>query len=366
MQENKTNLLGFTKNELQEFIVSLGGKTYNGTQVFKWIHHFKINDFSKMTDLSKNLRKVLEENCEILPPLIVNEHIAKDGTIKWLISIAGGNIVETVFIPKGKRATLCISSQAGCILNCSFCHTAKQGFSKNLSKQEIIGQLWLAEKRLSKPMTNVVMMGMGEPLLNFSAVKSALAIMRDPLAYQLPRRRLTVSTSGVVPEIYRLAKECDVTLAISLHAPTDELRNLLVPINKKYPIATLLEACKSYISSKPNSKVTIEYVMLKDVNDSIIHAKQLMNLLKQLPCKINLIPFNPFVGTNYQSSSIENIHKFSEVLIKAGFTVTIRLTRGEDINAACGQLAGEIIDKTKRSQRYYANLKSTEITNVLH
>lgn len=357
----KINLLGATKEYLQQLVTTIGGKPYNGSQIFKWIHHFRVDDFSKMTDLSKNLRNVLLENFEILPPKIIREHIAKDGTTKWLVEVTSGSIVEAVFIPKPNRSTLCISSQAGCMLDCSFCQTGKQGFSKNLYTAEIIGQLWLANQRLNKPITNVVMMGMGEPLLNFDAVKAAVNIMRDEMGYQLPRRRVTVSTSGVVPEIYRLAKETDVTLAISLHAPTDELRNVLVPINKKYPIANLLAACKDFVMSTKNSRVTIEYVMLKDVNDSPEQAKRLSKLLQQLPCKINLIPFNSFQGTNYQQSSVEAIQKFSQILIKDGFVVTIRATRGQDIEAACGQLAGKVKDKTKRSERYSASLSKSKL-----
>ncbi len=354
----KINLLGLTKENLQNMVTTIGGKSYNGSQIFKWIHYFGIDDFSKMTDLSKHLRNILTQDYEILPPKIISEHIAKDGTTKWLIEISGGSVIETVFIPKPNRATLCISSQAGCMLNCSFCHTARQGFSKNLSAAEIVGQLWLANQKVKKPITNVVMMGMGEPLLNFAAVKSALSIMRDEMGYQLPRRRVTVSTSGVVPEIYRLAQECDVTLAISLHAPTDELRDILVPINKKYPIANLLAACKDFVIATRNSRITIEYVMLKDINDSVAQAKQLSKLLQQVPCKINLIPFNVFLGTNYQPSGIEAIKIFSQVLIKAGFVVTIRATRGQDIDAACGQLAGKVQDRTKRSERYAAITKN--------
>lgn len=348
----KINLLGLSKQDLQALMTTIGAKAYNGTQIFKWIHYFGLDDFSKMTDLSKNLRNILMENYEIMPPKIISEHIATDGTTKWLVEVSGGSVIETVFIPKPNRSTLCISSQAGCMLNCSFCQTARQGFSKNLSSAEIIGQLWLANKKLGKKITNVVMMGMGEPLLNFDEVKPALGIMRDELGYQLPRRRVTVSTSGVVPQIYRLAKECDVTLAISLHAPIDELRNVLVPINKKYPIADLLAACKDFVMSTLNSKVTIEYVMLKEVNDSILQAKQLSKILQQLPCKINLIPFNGFLGANYESSSMETIKKFSQVLMQSGFIVTIRATRGQDIEAACGQLAGKVKDKTKRRERY--------------
>jgi 23S rRNA (adenine2503-C2)-methyltransferase len=349
------NLLGLTKLELQEFIVTLGGKAYNGTQIFKWIHRFLVDDFAKMTDLSKNLRGILQQTCVIKAPTVIDEQVAKDSTTKWLVEVSGGSVIETVFIPSPKRSTLCISSQAGCTMNCSFCQTARQGFSKNLSCLEIVGQLWLANKKLGSPITNVVMMGMGEPLFNFTEVKKAVEIMRDEVAYALPRKRVTVSTSGVVPEIYSLAKESDVTLAVSLHAPTDELRNILVPINKKYPIANLLEACRDFIRLSKSSKVTIEYVMLKDINDSIVHAKHLSKILNQLPCKINLIPFNWFVGANYQCSNMETIKNFSQVLIKAGLVVTIRRTRGQDIDAACGQLAGKVKDITNRALRYAKN-----------
>ncbi|MGD0466093.1 MAG: 23S rRNA (adenine(2503)-C(2))-methyltransferase RlmN, partial [Gammaproteobacteria bacterium] len=288
-------------------------------------------------------------------PTVIDEQVAKDSTTKWLVEVSGGSVIETVFIPSPKRSTLCVSSQAGCTMNCSFCQTARQGFSKNLSCLEIVGQLWLANKKLGSPITNVVMMGMGEPLFNFTEVKKAVEIMRDEVAYALPRKRVTVSTSGVVPEIYSLAKESDVTLAVSLHAPTDELRNTLVPINKKYPIANLLEACRDFIRLSKSSKVTIEYVMLKDINDSIVHAKHLSKILNQLPCKINLIPFNWFVGANYQCSNMETIKNFSQVLIKAGLVVTIRRTRGQDIDAACGQLAGKVKDITNRALRYAKN-----------
>ena len=349
------NLLGLTKLELQELIVTLGGKAYNGTQIFKWIHRYLVDDFAEMTDLSKNLREILRQKCVIQAPKIIDEQVAKDGTTKWLVEVSGGSVIETVFIPSPKRTTLCISSQAGCTMNCSFCQTARQGFSKNLSCLEVVGQLWLANKKVGAPITNVVMMGMGEPLFNFIAVKKAVEIMRDEIAYALPRKRVTVSTSGVVPEIYNLAKESDVTLAVSLHASTDELRNTLVPINKKYPIANLLEACRDFIRLSKSSKVTIEYVMLKDINDSVIQAKHLSKILKQLPCKINLIPFNQFVGTNYKCSSLEVIKEFSQVLMKSGLVVTIRRTRGQDIDAACGQLAGKVKDITNRALRYAKN-----------
>jgi len=357
----KINLLGLTREELQQVVIAMGGKAYNGTQIFKWIHHFGVDDFTQMTDLSKNFRAILQEKCVIEAPIIVSEHIAKDGTIKWLVKVSGGSLVETVVIPSPKRTTLCISSQAGCIMNCSFCHTAKQGFSKNLTAAEIIGQLWLANKHSNFKITNLVMMGMGEPLLNFVPVRQAVNIMRDELGYALPRRRVTVSTSGVVPEIYSLAKEADVTLAVSLHASTDDLRNKLVPINKKYPIKVLLQACKDYIMLTKTSKVTIEYVMIDGVNDSMVQAELLSKLLKNLPCKVNLIPFNYFAGSEYRCSSMEKIKQFSQILMKSGLVVTIRLTRGEDIQAACGQLAGKVNDITKRSKRHSQLLCSSGI-----
>lgn len=353
----KINLLGLTRLELEELAVSLGGKSYNGLQIFKWIHKFGLDNFSLMTNISKSFRENLEQNCVIEAPKIISKYVSQDGTTKWLIEVSGGSIIETVFIPSPKRSTLCISSQAGCTMNCSFCQTAKQGFSKNLSSAEIIGQLWLVNKQLELPITNVVMMGMGEPLCNFIPVKQSVNIMRDEMGYALPRKRVTVSTSGVVPEIYSLAKETDVTLAVSLHAPNDDLRNILVPINKKYPIAILLKACQDFISLSKSSKVTIEYVMLKNVNDSVLQAKCLSKILQQLPCKINLIPFNPFFGTEYSCSSMETIKNFSQILIKAGFVVTIRLTRGRDIDAACGQLAGKVNDITKRKKRHLDNLE---------
>jgi 23S rRNA (adenine2503-C2)-methyltransferase len=357
---DKSNLLGFTKEALQQAVMAIAGKKFHGSQIFKWIHRHRVVEFERMTDLSKSLRKNLIEVYDIGLPTIASERVSNDGTIKWLIKVAGGSLIETVFIPKPNRSTLCISSQAGCMLNCSFCQTARQGFSKNLSTAEIIGQLWLANNLLKKPITNVVMMGMGEPLLNFTALKAALSIMRDECGYNLPRRRVTVSTSGVVPMIYRLATECDVTLAVSLHAPTDELRNQLVPINKKYPIANLLDACKYFIDYTKNNKVTIEYVMLKEINDSIENAKQLSKILQHIPCKVNLIPFNIFTGSQYQPSTIDTIKNFSQILIRSGLVVTIRESRGEDIEAACGQLAGKVLDRTKRSERYAKNMQTAQ------
>lgn len=354
------NLADLSLDQLRDFFVSIGEKSFHAQQVIKWIHQQGVIDFAQMTDLSKALRAKLQAQCEIKFPPIVKEEVANDGTYKWLVKIASGSLVETVFIPGKTRGTLCVSSQAGCMLNCSFCHTGYQGFNSNLTTAEIIGQVWQAARKLQtishvnipvNKITNVVMMGMGEPLLNFAAVTRALVIMRDDHAYGLSKRRVTLSTSGVVPAIAELAAVSDVALAISLHAPNDELRNKLVPLNKKYPIATLIAACKAYITKHPQHKITIEYVMLAGVNDSIAHAKQLIKVLANLPSKVNLIPFNKFVGTAYQCSDADAILAFAKVLIKAGFITTIRTPRGQDISAACGQLAGKVQDKTLRKDR---------------
>ncbi len=355
-----TNLLGMDRNALQEFFKARGEQPYRAVQLLKWIHNRGIIDFNLMTDISKGLRTSLQENCVIQAPEISSEHVAKDGTRKWLMAIPGGSLIETVFIPEKKRGTLCISSQVGCALNCTFCSTARQGFARNLTVAEIIGQVWVAKDRLRQvidsplctAITNVVMMGMGEPLLNFDAIVPALAIMRDEHGYALPRRRVTVSTSGVVPAIDQLATEADVALAVSLHAPNNELRSELVPINKKYNLEQLLAACKRYVSSNKRYFITMEYVMLRGVNDSVMHAKQLVKLLHGVPCKINLIPFNPFPGAPYTCSDTDTIYEFSNVLSDHNMVCTVRKTRGDDIDAACGQLVGKVLDRTKRSQRY--------------
>lgn len=367
-----TNLLGMDRAALQEFFRTRGEQPYRAVQLLKWIHNRGIADFNLMTDMSKALRASLQENCVIQPPEIQSEHVAKDGTRKWLVAIPGGSLIETVFIPEKKRGTLCISSQVGCALNCSFCSTARQGFARNLTVAEIIGQLWIARDRLRQvtdsplctEITNVVMMGMGEPLLNLEAVAPALSIMRDELGYALPRRRVTVSTSGVVPAIDELAAISDVSLAVSLHAPNDTLRNELVPINKKYPLKELLAACKRYVSSNKRYFITMEYVMLNGVNDSIDHAKQLVKLLRGVPCKINLIPFNPFPDAPYTCSTEEAILDFSNVLSDHDMVCTTRKTRGDDIDAACGQLVGKVLDRTKRSQRYVAQSNNISVNNA--
>lgn len=355
----KTNLLNFNHQQMRNFFSELGEKPYRAQQIIQWIHQFGFHDFSQMSNLGKVLREKLCELAEIRLPEIVTCQKSSDGTHKWLLKLDCGNCIETVFIPEANRGTLCVSSQVGCALNCSFCSTAKQGFNRNLSTAEIIGQVWLAVRELSqhngshdKKITNVVMMGMGEPLLNFDNVVAAMDLMMDDFAYGLSKRRVTLSTSGVLPELERLQEESPVALAVSLHAPNDELRNQLVPINKKYPLAQLMALCKRYFKNEPKRKVTFEYVMLKGVNDQPEHAEQLIKLLRDVPAKVNLIPFNPFPLTQYQRSSQQVIDAFREKLIAKGINTITRKTRGDDIDAACGQLAGEVKDRTSRSQRW--------------
>ncbi|HAT7795871.1 TPA: 23S rRNA (adenine(2503)-C(2))-methyltransferase RlmN [Legionella pneumophila] len=359
MSQLKVNLLNYNYSQLRELLMAWDEKPFRAQQLFQWIHQVGICDFAQMTNLGKVLRSKLSQlACVDLPEIVACQKSA-DGTHKWLLKLECGNCIETVFIPEANRGTLCVSSQVGCALNCSFCSTAKQGFNRNLSTAEIIGQVWLAARELSdnhgihdKKITNVVMMGMGEPLLNFDNVVSAMNIMMDDLAYGLSKRRVTLSTSGVLPEMERLREVSPVALAVSLHAPTDELRNELVPINKKYPLSQLISLCKRYFKDEPRRKVTFEYVMLKGVNDQPEHASQLIKLLHNVPAKVNLIPFNPFPLTQYQRSSQETIDAFREKLMKHGINTITRKTRGDDIDAACGQLAGEVKDKTSRSQRW--------------
>ncbi|HGK7683224.1 TPA: 23S rRNA (adenine(2503)-C(2))-methyltransferase RlmN [Legionella pneumophila] len=359
MSQLKVNLLNYNYSQLRELLMAWDEKPFRAQQLFQWIHQVGICDFAQMTNLGKVLRSKLSQlACVDLPEIVACQKSA-DGTHKWLLKLECGNCIETVFIPEANRGTLCVSSQVGCALNCSFCSTAKQGFNRNLSTAEIIGQVWLAARELSdnhgihdKKITNVVMMGMGEPLLNFDNVVSAMNIMMDDLAYGLSKRRVTLSTSGVLPEMERLREVSPVALAVSLHAPTDELRNELVPINKKYPLSQLISLCKRYFKDEPRRKVTFEYVMLKGVNDQPEHASQLIKLLHNVPAKVNLIPFNPFPLTQYQRSSRETIDAFREKLMKHGINTITRKTRGDDIDAACGQLAGEVKDKTSRSQRW--------------
>jgi 23S rRNA (adenine2503-C2)-methyltransferase len=359
---DKVNLLGLTQPQLESFFESIGEKRFRAGQVMKWIHHFGIDDFDAMSNLGKALKEKLKAAAEIRGPEIVSEDISRDGTRKWVIRVASGSCVETVYIPQNGRGTLCVSSQAGCALDCSFCSTGKQGFNSNLTAAEVIGQVWIANKsfgsvpaKIDRAITNVVMMGMGEPLLNFDNVVSAMRIMMDDLGYGISKRKVTLSTSGVVPMIEELAKHIDVSLALSLHAPNDELRNELVPINRKYPLAMLLDACQRYIRQLGEKRVlTIEYTLLKDVNDLPEHALQMIELLRNVPCKINLIPFNPFPHSGYERPSKNATRRFQELLLQAGFNVTVRTTRGDDIDAACGQLVGQVMDRTRRSQRYIA------------
>lgn len=358
--QERVNLLGLSPDNLTTYFEQLGEKRFRAQQVLQWIHQRRELDFVAMHDLSKTLRQKLIEQAELVLPEVVSTHKSEDGTRKWLIRMDGGSCVETVFIPERERGTLCVSSQIGCSLDCSFCATGKQGFNRDLSSAEIIAQLWIAEAALQaeygprdRYVTNVVLMGMGEPLLNFDNVVSATQLMLSDYAYGLSKRRVTLSTSGVVPDLDRLAKVSDVSLAISLHAPNDNLRNELVPINKKYPIAELLASVERYFAALPDKrrKVTIEYTLIKNINDSDELAYELVELLKDTPCKINLIPFNPFVGSSYEKVSNNRLRAFQAILMNAGYTVTIRTTRGDDIAAACGQLAGSVNDKTKRSSR---------------
>lgn len=352
------NLLDFNQQQLAEYFQQLGEKPFRAKQLMRWMHHFGVSDFEQMTDIAKSLRSKLAAEAMIQPPSVSREQVSKDGTRKWLMDVGTGNGVETVFIPEDDRGTLCISSQVGCALECTFCSTGRQGFNRNLSVAEIIGQLWIASNTLrsaeapeERVISNVVMMGMGEPLANFDNVVTALQIMLDDSAYGLSRRRVTVSTSGLVPAMNRLRDQCPVALAVSLHAPNDELRNEIVPINKKYPLKELMAACQRYLEKAPRDFVTFEYVMLDGINDTEAHARQLLETVKDVPCKFNLIPFNPFRDSGYATSSQDNIRRFRDILMQAGYVVTTRKTRGDDIDAACGQLAGKVLDKTKRSER---------------
>ena len=361
-----TNLLGMNKQALEVFLVGMGEKPFRAVQLQKWMHQNGVCDFDVMSNISKELREKLKAVAEIRPPRIRDTFAAQDGCYKWIVEVTSGSSVEMVYIPEAGRGTLCISSQAGCSLDCSFCATGKQGFNSDLTSAEIIGQLWLANRELggfahasggkgSRPITNVVMMGMGEPLLNFDNVISAIELMMDDNCYGLSKRRVTISTSGVVPAIRRLHEFTDASLALSLHAPNDALRDQIVPINRKYPIKELLESVKGYLESLPDSRVaTIEYILISGVNDHRQHARELADLLRKVPCKINLIPFNPFEGSEYKRSSNNAISTFRKMLQDAGYTVTIRTTRGDEIGAACGQLVGQVDDRTRRSARHLA------------
>jgi 23S rRNA (adenine2503-C2)-methyltransferase len=357
----RVNLMGLSLRQMEQFFLDIGEKKFRAQQVLKWIHHAGVTDIGTMTNLGKALREKLLAIAEVRPPEIVSEHDSIDGTRKWIIRVDGGGLVEAVLIPEGGRATLCVSSQVGCSLDCSFCSTGKQGFQRDLSAAEIIGQVWLAINSYeafapgsARVVTNVVMMGMGEPLLNFDNVVAAMDLMLEDLAYGLSKLRVTLSTSGVVPALDKLAKVSEVSLAISLHAPNDELRSQLVPINRKYPIAMLLESARNYIDAQSDSKrvVTVEYTLMAGVNDQQEHARDLAVLLADFPCKINLIPFNAFPHSGYERPSGNAVSRFWQVLVDAGFVVTVRTTRGDDIDAACGQLVGQVVDRTRRSERH--------------
>lgn len=355
------NLLNYDQPALAGFFAEMGEKSFRAKQLMRWMHQSGVRDFEQMTDIAKVLREKLAVVAEITPPTVSLEQISNDGTRKWLVDTGSGNGVETVFIPEDDRGTLCISSQVGCALECTFCSTGRQGFNRNLTVAEIIGQLWLANHSLRQDadyglldkndriISNVVMMGMGEPLANYDNVVTAMRIMLDDSAYGLSRRRVTLSTSGLVPAMDRLKEDCPVALAVSLHAPNDELRDEIVPINKKYPIKALMAACQRYLVKAPRDFVTFEYVMLDGVNDTVAHAHQLLDIVQDVPCKFNLIPFNPFPSSGYDTSKPDAIKRFRDVLMQAGYVVTTRKTRGDDIDAACGQLAGKVQDKTKRT-----------------
>src|SRR6056300_311275 len=357
----KVNLLGLTLPKMEAFCLSIGEKKFRGAQLVKWIHQQGVTDFDQMTNLSKSFRDQLKSIAEVRPPRVTFQGDSTDGTRKWLMEVDGGSKIETVYIPDGDRGTLCVSSQVGCSLDCSFCSTGKQGFDRDLTAADIIGQVWLAIDSYNafkagndRVVTNVVMMGMGEPLLNFDPVVAAMELMMDDLAYGISKRRVTLSTSGVVPALDRLAEVSSVSLAISLHAPNDALRNQLVPINRKYSIAQLLESCRRYLAAQGDKKrvVTVEYTLIAGVNDQREHAIELAELLKDFPCKINLIPFNTFGGSSYERPSGNAVSRFWQILIDAGYIVTVRTTRGDDISAACGQLVGEVVDRTRRSERH--------------
>ncbi len=350
------NLLNFDAQHMADWFATQGEKPFRARQVLRWIHRVGEPDFAAMTDIAASLREKLQQLACVTAPMVQREELSTDGTRKWLLNVGTGNAIETVFIPEAERGTLCVSTQAGCALNCSFCSTGKQGFNRNLSVAEIIGQLWWANREIGKdangnwPISNVVFMGMGEPLLNLNNTVSALRLMLDDNAYGLSRRRVTVSTSGIVPAMDRLREECPVALAVSLHAPNDSLRDVLVPVNQKYPLRELLAACNRYLEKAPRDFITFEYVMLAGVNDSEKQARELVALVRDVPCKFNLIPFNPIPQAPYQRSSAEAIRRFRDVLMQADIVTTTRKTRGDDIAGACGQLAGQVLDKTKRTR----------------
>jgi len=350
------NLLNFDAQQMTDWFATQGEKPFRARQVLRWIHKMGESEFSAMTDIANSLREKLQQQACIVAPVVQREELSTDGTRKWLLNVGTGNAVETVYIPEDDRGTLCVSTQAGCALDCAFCSTGKQGFNRNLSAAEIVGQLWWSNREIGKdannnwPITNVVFMGMGEPLLNYANTVTALRLMLDDNAYGLSRRKVTVSTSGIVPAMDRLREDCPVALAVSLHASNDALRDKLVPVNQKYPLRELLAACNRYLESAPRDFITFEYIMLDGVNDSEKQARELVALVRDVPCKFNLIPFNPIPQAPYQRSNSEAIRRFRDVLMQADIVTTIRKTRGDDIAGACGQLAGQVLDKTKRTR----------------
>jgi len=360
-----TNLFGLTREAFQSFCAEADGKPYRAHQMMKWAYHQRCLDFDAMTDLSRSFRGWLKEHASFELPQVLHTLRSKDGTIKWVVRAAGGSAVETVLIPERGRNTLCVSSQVGCMLDCTFCSTGKQGFNGNLSAAEIIGQVWLANSELAsrgESVSNIVFMGMGEPLMNFDPVVSACSILMDDLAFGISKRRVTVSTAGVVPAIYELGKVTDVSLAISLHAPNDELRNQLVPLNRKYPIAELLDACRDYVEGLGDRRhLTMEYTLMKDVNDSLDHARALAALLRDVRCKVNLIPFNPFPASGFERPDDVAVRRFQTYMMNAGYATMLRTTRGDDISAACGQLVGQVEDRTRRQERYLARVRAEEV-----
>ncbi len=366
----KANLLDFDRDGLRGFFADLGEQAYRADQVMKWIYHRLESDFAAMTDLGKSLREKLPEVAAIAPPRALLDKASSDGTRKWLLGMDAGNAVETVYIPEPTRGTLCVSSQIGCGLNCRFCSTGTQGFNRNLATSEIIGQVWHAAKQLGnithqqRRITNVVMMGMGEPLLNFENVVKAMSLMRDDLGFGLASKRVTLSTAGLVPMIDRLGEVADVSLAVSLHAPNDELRTELVPLNKRWGIDELLDACARYAARRPRSTITFEYTLMRGVNDTPVLAKQLVKLMRRLPAKVNLIPFNPFPGTQYERSDENVIRDFQTVLLNSGVQTMVRRTRGDDIDAACGQLKGKVADRTRRHAEFQRRVAAAHPTEV--
>ena len=361
------NLLGLDAEGLARTCEGWGEKPFRARQLMRWVHQRGEADFAAMSDLAKDFRARLGSHARITPPAVVGDHTSADGTRKWLLDVGAGNAVESVYIPEAQRGTLCVSTQAGCAVNCLFCSTGKQGFSRNLDAAEIVGQLWWANRALGaspagdRLISNVVFMGMGEPLQNYAATLTALRVLLDDNAYGLSRRRVTVSTSGVVPMMDRLGEDCPVALAVSLHAPNDALRDQLVPLNRKYPLAELMAACSRYLRHAPRDFITFEYVMLDGVNDTDAHARELLALVREIPCKFNLIPFNPFPNAGLRRSPDARVRRFGQVLLDAGIVTTVRRTRGDDIDAACGQLAGEVRDRTRLAQRSARTIAITEV-----